>query len=184
MTMKIPFDPAAIYSFLRSRSCTKTLPEGSLPWPASLMNHVFLFILTAFSLYTSLNLFTLPQNSLFTIWCELSESRSDVSCSSTVPHVPCPWGHTPFIYRFELNSELSWSSVLFYLIPHLLSTLTSVSVENHRCSVGWISTGLSGLQWVRGVRSRGQPWTWVVGGVYLTLAFTVKGRWNNDNSKS
>lgn len=107
MTMKIPFDTAAIYSFLHSRSCTKTLPEGSLPWPASLMNHVFLFILTAFSLYTSLNLFTLPQNSLFTIWCELSESRSDVSRSSTVTHVPCPWGHTPFIYRFELNSELS-----------------------------------------------------------------------------
>ena len=176
MIMMIPFNPAVIYSFLLSRSCTKTPPQGKssmiLPiiWilSSSLFQQHFPYILL-FHLFHSTSKFIV----YYIVWAKAEVMSSSALKSHHAYTVPCPWWHTPFICRFELNSELCWSSILLYLMPHLLSTLTTALVENHWCSVRWISTGPSGLEWVRRCEKWRANLDMSLGDVHWTLALTV-----------
>ena len=77
---------------------------------------------------------------------------------------------------FELNSELCWSSILFYLMPHLPSTLTTALVENHWCSVKWIRDF---NEW-EGVKGNLRHELWETA---LDISAYSVGRWSyNDNS--
>jgi hypothetical protein len=137
---RFPPNSAVIDSFLPYSPAQKHLLREAIPKSANHLNHVFLFVPTEFSLYTFIEPFSFCLRAHCLLPCVSCQRSKALSYSALRPHPanaePCPRRTLSTVMKlherwFQWNTELWWPSILFHLIPHLLSPLTPASIENY-----------------------------------------------------